>query len=117
MENPAAIYYKVRDIVRRLGHAETDTVRVYQDWHVELRVGAGHVSVWASDGIVYLTMMEKPVYYRPGRWEDYVARLHTGQPRVESGSSDLRQLLRAQYRDPNQDGSEVVGEEPETVSS
>jgi hypothetical protein len=95
MSNGAAIYYKTREVVRRLGHSETESCRVFKDWHIELRVGSGHVSVWTSQGLVYLTMLEKPVHYRPGIWEEHLSRLHLGRPKIRS-SVDLRELLRAQ---------------------
>ncbi|HZT97634.1 MAG TPA: hypothetical protein VFB34_12440 [Chloroflexota bacterium] len=89
------IYYKVRDVVRRRGHAESDSCRVFKDWHIELRVGSGHVSVWTSEGIVFLTMSEIPVHHTPGSWEDHLDRLHAGRP-TSTHPVDLRQLLRAQ---------------------
>jgi len=95
VEHGQDIYYKARDVVRRLGHSESDSCRVFKDWHIELRVGTGHVSVWTSAGIVYLTMMEKPVYHRPGPWEDYLSRLQQGRPLAEP-PLELRALLRAQ---------------------
>lgn len=98
MADGSEIYFKVREIVRSRGHSESDTCRVFKDWHVELRVGSGHTSVWTSDGIVYLTMLEKPVYFRPGPWEDHLARLHVGQP-IGKPTVELRDLLRAQVAD------------------
>ena len=95
MTDASAIYYKVRDVVRLLGHSETETCRVFKDWHIELRLGAGHASIWTSQGIVFLTMLEKPVYYRPGAWEDHLSRLHMGQPTIKP-TAGLRELLRAQ---------------------
>ncbi|GEM_PF-2844628 len=95
MGNGEDVYYKVREVVRGRGHSESETCRVYKDWHVELRVGSGHVSVWTSDGIVYLTMLEKPVFYRRGAWEEHLARLHQGRPLIAS-TVNLRDLLRAQ---------------------
>lgn len=89
------VYYKVRDVVRQRGHSETESCRIYKDWHVELRVGSGHVSVWTSAGMVYLTMLERPVYYRSGPWEEHLSRLHSGRPLVKP-AVDLRDLLRAQ---------------------
>lgn len=95
MASGTDVYYKTRDVVRRLGHSETESCRVYKDWHIELRVGAGHVSVWTSDGLVFLTMLEKPVYYRAGVWEERLSRLHAGRPEA-TGTLELRELLRAQ---------------------
>lgn len=89
------IYYKVREVVRRAGHSESDSCRVFKDWHLELRVGSGHVSIWTSEGIVYLTMLEKPVFYRSGPWEEHLARLHGNRP-LGRGTMELRELLRAQ---------------------
>ena len=89
------IYYKVRDVVRQQGHSESESCRVFKDWHIELRVGSGHVSVWTSNGLVYLTMLDKPVHYKPGVWEEHLSRLHLGRP-VLKPSADLRELLRAQ---------------------
>lgn len=95
MDSGQDIYYKARDVVRRLGHSESDSCRVFKDWHIELRVGTGHVSVWTSSGIVFLTMLEKPVYHRPGPWEDYLSRLQQRRPLIEP-PVELRALLRAQ---------------------
>jgi hypothetical protein len=106
------IYYKARDVVRQLGHSETESCRVFKDWHIELRVGAGHVSVWTSEGIVYLTMLEKPVYYRPGPWEEHLSRLHLGRPIMKS-TVDLRELLRAQALAEAESESGVSGEAAE----
>jgi DNA-binding IclR family transcriptional regulator len=91
-----AIYYKVRDVVRRLGYSESETCRVFKDWHVELRVGSGHVSVWTSAGVVYLAVLNKTVYYQPGPWEEYVARLHLGRPTASTRPDDIRAALKAQ---------------------
>lgn len=95
MATGAEIYYKIRDVVRQIGHSETETCRVFKDWHIELRLGSGHASVWTSQGMVYLTMLEKPVFYKPGLWEEHLARLHMGRPTVKP-AIDLRGLLRAQ---------------------
>lgn len=115
-----AIYYKVRDVVRRLGHAESDSCRVYHDWHIELRLGTGHASVWTSDGIVYLTMLDKMVHYRPGPWEDYLARIHLGRPKMDSQAPDLRTVLRARLEagNPDEPTGGAVGDDrpPDTAS-
>lgn len=95
MDNPVDIYYKAREVVRRLGHSESESCRVFKDWHIELRVGSGHVSVWTSQGIVYLTMLDKPVYYRPGLWEEHLSRLHQRRP-MGKPTVGLRELLRTQ---------------------
>ena len=39
MPDGSAIYYKVRDVVRLRGHAESEMCRVFKDWHIELRLG------------------------------------------------------------------------------
>ncbi len=95
MTDGTDLYYKIRDVVRRRGHQESDACRVFKDWHLELRVGSGHVSVWTSEGIVFLTMSEKPVHHRPGQWEEHLSRLHIGRP-VAPAPVALRELLRAQ---------------------
>lgn len=103
MASGTELYYKVRNVVRQMGYSETDSCRVFKDWHIELRVGSGHVSIWTSEGMVFLTMLEKPVYYRPGPWEQHLSRLHRGQPVVRP-TVDLRELLRAQaLEDEDQD--------------
>ena len=40
-------------------------------------------------------MLEKPVFYKPGIWEEHLARLHLGQPTIKSNTT-LRELLRVQ---------------------
>lgn len=113
MSTGTDIYYKAREVVRQLGHSETESCRVYKDWHIELRVGSGHVSVWTSAGLVYLTMLEKPVHYRPGVWEEYLSRLHAGRPEQRS-TVDLRDLLRtqifAEMEKENGNGADVGGD-------
>jgi len=112
--NGSEIYYKVRDVVRQQGHSETESCRVFKDWHIELRVGSGHVSVWTSQGLVYLTMLDKPVHYRQGVWEEHLARLHMGRP-ILKPPADLRELLRTQALE--SDEEEVEAGEPRKVVS
>jgi hypothetical protein len=112
MADGTNVYYKVRDVVRRQGHSESESCRVFKDWHIELRVGVGHVSVWTSQGMVYMTMLDKPVHYLPGAWEEHLARLHQGRPMLKP-DADLRTLLRAQAmesEDEEIDGGQEVGE-------
>lgn len=110
MATGSDIYYKVREVVRQRGHSESESCRVFKDWHVELRVGSGHVSVWTSTGIVYLTMLEMPVYYQRGPWEEHLSRLHLGRP-MGKPAVELRELLRAQVLEEN-GGESGGGEAP-----
>lgn len=70
-----AISVKARAVVRELGHAETEPVREYKDWHIEIRGSASYVSVWTSAGMVFLSLSNIPVFFRPGPWEEYLNRL------------------------------------------
>lgn len=75
MGNAHATYVKARSVLRRLGHAEGEHGREYKDWHIEIRSGLAYLSVWSSAGIVFLSLKDVPVYYRPGPWEQYVDQL------------------------------------------
>jgi hypothetical protein len=72
VSNPKAVHIKARSVVRQLGYSESDTGREYRDWHIEVRSGLSFVSVWTSAGMVFLSLANIPVYYRPGPWEQYL---------------------------------------------
>jgi hypothetical protein len=75
MPNESAIQVKARAVARQLGYSEIEPVREYKDWHIEVRSGSGYVSVWSSAGMVFLSLANVPVFYRPGPWEQYLDRL------------------------------------------
>ena len=62
-------------MVRRLGHTDGDTCREYKDWHIEIRSGLAYVTVWSSSSMVFLSLANTAVFYRPGPWEQYLDRL------------------------------------------
>ena len=69
--NAAAVQVKAKAVLRGRGY-NGDSVREYCDWHIEIRAGLSYVSVWTSAGMVFLSMSDIPVYYRPGSWEQYL---------------------------------------------
>lgn len=71
-----AVLVKARAVVRQLGRADDgDLYREYRDWHLEVRAGTYFVSIWSSAAMVFLSMANRPVYYQPGPWEQYLERL------------------------------------------
>ncbi|HEX6508726.1 MAG TPA: hypothetical protein VF221_13945 [Chloroflexota bacterium] len=62
-------------MARHLGYPDGELHREYKDWHIEVRSGSAFVSVWSSAGMVFLSMNNVPVFYRPGPWEQYLDRL------------------------------------------
>lgn len=81
MSDARAVNVKARAVVRHLGHSEGDTSREYKDWHIEIRSGLRFTSVWSSSGMVFLAMVNVPVFYRPGPWEQYLDILFLRTPR------------------------------------
>jgi hypothetical protein len=75
MANAKSVLIKAKIVARELGHSDGEPGKEYKDWHIEVRQGTGYVSVWTSAGMVFLSMAETPVYYRPGPWEQYLDRL------------------------------------------
>lgn len=75
MSSQRAVHIKARSILRGRGYSDGDTGREYKDWHIEIRGGLSYVSVWSSAGMVFLSLANTPVYYRPGPWEQYLDRL------------------------------------------
>lgn len=61
--------------MRHLGHADVEALREYEDWHIAIRGGARHISIWASSTMVFLSLANVPVFYQPGPWEEYLERL------------------------------------------
>ncbi|GAC1328896.1 MAG: hypothetical protein NVS2B16_14060 [Chloroflexota bacterium] len=80
MSNATAVHVKARSVLKGMGHNAVDSVREYKDWHIEIRSGASYVTVWSSAGMVFLSMSNIPVFYRPGPWEQYLDLLfHRGK--------------------------------------
>lgn len=76
MGKPEAVHVKARAVIRRLGRADdVDLYREYADWHIEIRAGMSFISVWSSGGMVFMSLLNRPIYYHPGPWEDYLDRL------------------------------------------
>jgi hypothetical protein len=73
--NPQAVHVKARAVLRHYGHSEADHNREYADWHIEIRSGSHFISIWYSATMVYLSLANVPVFYRPGPWEQYLDRL------------------------------------------
>lgn len=80
MTRPDAVLRKARAVLRERGHNETDTVREYKDWLIEIRGGGYYVSVWYSGEMVFLALAGVPVYHRPAPWEQYLDRLYHRMP-------------------------------------
>jgi hypothetical protein len=78
--NPKAVHIKARSVLRHLGHSEGDANLEYKDWHIEIRSGSRFTSIWSSAGMVFLSMANIPVFYRPGPWEQYLDRLFHRTP-------------------------------------
>lgn len=100
MSNQRAIHLKARAVLRDLGYSDGDTHREYKDWHIELRAGLSYVSAWTSDGMVFLSLANIPVYYVPGAWEHYLDGLFqrggvTGRADGRERVTRLRELLRS----------------------
>lgn len=72
MGNASAIHVKARAVLRQLGHSEGEPYREYADWHIEVRGGSNYLSVWHSAQMVFLSLANVPVFYRPGPWEQYL---------------------------------------------
>jgi hypothetical protein len=77
---PDAVLRKAKSVLRERGHNETDTIREYKDWHIEIRGGGHYVSVWSSAEMVFLSLAGVPVHHRPGPWEQYLDRLYHRMP-------------------------------------
>ena len=75
MTNPRAVHVKARAVLRHFGHSDGEGRREYKDWHVDIRGGAGFVTVWHSARMVFLSMANVPVFYVPGPWEEYLEKL------------------------------------------
>lgn len=80
MSKAASILVKARAVARERGHNESESRREYKDWHIDIRTGPNHVSVWNSSGMVFMSLGGVPVFYRPGPWEAYLDRLFHRQP-------------------------------------
>ena len=87
---------KAKAILRDLGHSEADSGREYKDWHIDVRSGQAWVSVWTSDGMVFLSLSDKPVFYVPGAWESYLDRLFH---RSEASDQVIEQSLTTRLRE------------------
>lgn len=89
MGNQSAILIKAKAVLRQRGHSDGEPRREYVDWHIEIRGGAGFVSVWASARMVFLSMANAPVYYHPGSWEQHLDRLfHLAESGAPAQTSD-----------------------------
>lgn len=75
VSNARSAHVKAKAVLRDLGHTDTDVVREYKDWHIEIRSGVNFISVWSSAGMVFLSLASVPVFYLPGPWEQYLDRL------------------------------------------
>ena len=94
MGNPRAVQVKARSVVRDLGYSHGDVGREYKDWHIEVRSGLAYLSVWWSASMVFLSLSNTPVFYRPGPWEQYLDRLFhrataAGRAHEPAGSTHL----------------------------
>jgi hypothetical protein len=76
----ASIHVKARAVARERGYSDGENRREYKDWHIDIRTGSNHVTVWNSSGMVFMSLAGVPVYYRPGPWEAYLDRLFHRQP-------------------------------------
>lgn len=75
MVNALAVQVKARAVLRQHGHSDNELHREYSDWHIVVRGGSSYISVWASAQMVFMSVANVPVYYRPGPWEQYLERL------------------------------------------
>lgn len=75
MGNSRAVQVKARAVLRHLGHSDGEPPREYSDWHIVVRGGTSYLSVWASAEMVFMSVANVPIYYRPGPWEQYLDRL------------------------------------------
>lgn len=76
MNKAQAVHIKARSVLRDRGHPDGEINREYKDWHIEIRSGGNFVSIWSSDGMVFLSLSTIPVYHRPGPWEQHLDRLY-----------------------------------------
>lgn len=72
MGNAQAILVKARAVLRSAGHSNGEHGREYQDWHIEIHGGLSFVSIWTSAGMVFLSLSDIPIFFRPGPWVQYV---------------------------------------------
>lgn len=86
MTRQDAVVRKARAILRERGYNDSDTVREYKDWHIEIRGGAQYVSIWSSAEMVFLALAGVPVYHRPGPWQAYLDRLFHRMPITAPGA-------------------------------
>lgn len=80
MTRPDAVLRKARAVLRERGHNESDTIREFKDWHIEIRGGGHYVAIWHSGAMVFLSLAGVPVYIRPGPWQQYLDRLYHRMP-------------------------------------
>lgn len=94
------MHVKAKAVLRELGHSEGEPAREYKDWHIDVRSGQAWVSVWSSDGMVFLSLSNKPVFYQPGPWEQHLDRLfHRSKPNGQEIEQTLTSRLRQKFLD------------------